>query len=123
MIYLRIAAALAILGLLWGAVHVWNKAQRLDVVEAEYAQFKADRQKFDKDLAERDTRAERRSEKLATTVEGVRVVLADLRANPPTNTVKYVQKPGDPCPVASIDEPWLRNYNAASDASTVRNPR
>lgn len=122
-LYLYIAAALAIIGLMWGAVHVWNKAQRLDAVEAEYKKFQKDTAAHDKAVSQAIANAQGRSQVLAEQLSGTQAELNRLRGEH-INPVVNREKPATngKCDDPRISPDWLRIYNEASDASAVHPP-
>lgn len=124
MIYLRIAAALAVLALLGYGAHIYKKAQRLDQVQAEYTQYRGAVAARDKEAAKARADAESRSARLALTLAGVSKELNELRSNP-IKSVVYREKPAKDgvCSDPRAGDDFLRVWNAASDASTVHNPR
>lgn len=120
-----IAAALVLAAVLWW---VGNRIRVSYEAEAERdqakAELKTEREQNSANLvkiADRVDSTERITKGLSTRVAGIDLKFNGLQLSvpPPANLIQTKEKPGEPCPVASIGPQFFGVYNAAGTEGGV----
>jgi hypothetical protein len=113
-LYLYIAIAIAAAGLLWGAVHIWNKAERAEAAEKALVEERegrnADRARYASDLKA----SEAQRLKLTRDIQAVIDRFDAIKVPPPKTLVKTVEVPGA-CSIAGVSAEFVSVFNAASE--------
>lgn len=112
-LYAYLAIALAVMGLFAYGVHVWRKAERVEVAEKalviERQQHKADNEKAAKDIKESEEQRQRLASGLQAVTDRFNSIVIPL----PKTLVKTVEVPGA-CPRVGVSDDFVRVYNEAS---------